>query len=52
MLFEDLKLVLAGKKERAVVAKEEVKEVTSGGWSKEDIALLTKGIAKFPPGTG
>ena len=24
---------------------------TTAGWSKEECALLTKGIVKFPPGT-
>ncbi len=33
--------------------KEEAKEITvAGGWTKEELALLTKGIVKFPPGTG
>ena len=32
--------------------KEEQKEtLIESGWSKEEIALLTKGIVKFPPGT-
>ena len=32
--------------------KEEQKEtLVESGWSKEEIALLTKGIVKFPPGT-
>ena len=26
--------------------------VEDADWSKEDIAMLTKGISKFPPGTG
>jgi phage pi2 protein 07 len=32
--------------------KEESKEIQlEAGWLKEEIALLTKGIVKFPPGT-
>jgi hypothetical protein len=32
--------------------KEESKEILiEAGWTKEEIALLTKGIVKFPPGT-
>ena len=32
--------------------KEESKEIQiESGWSKEEIALLTKGIVKHPPGT-
>ena len=26
-------------------------DVTDGNWSKEEIALLTKAVVKFPPGT-
>lgn len=26
-------------------------DVTDGNWTKEEIALLTKAIVKFPPGT-
>jgi hypothetical protein len=33
--------------------KKEQQEVSaeSSGWTKEEIALLTKGVVKFPPGT-
>jgi DnaJ family protein C protein 2 len=32
--------------------KEESKEINiEAGWTKDEIALLTKGIVKFPPGT-
>jgi hypothetical protein len=33
--------------------KEEANQITvSGGWTKEELALLTKATVKFPPGTG
>ena len=32
--------------------KNKVASVEDSNWSKEDIALLTKAIVKFPPGTG
>lgn len=32
--------------------KNKVANVEDSNWSKEDIAMLTKAIVKFPPGTG
>ena len=32
--------------------KNKVATVEDSNWSKDDIALLTKAIVKFPPGTG
>jgi len=38
-------------KKAAEEEKKKVVVVTDKEWSAEDIALLTKAIAKFPPGT-
>ena len=31
--------------------EEEKEDISSGGWSKDEVGQLTKAIVKFPPGT-
>ncbi len=47
MMSEEEKVKFQVEKE-----KEESKEIdVEAGWTKDEIALMTKGIVKFPPGT-
>lgn len=45
----DQKAAIAKKEQEEKVQEEQAKD--QGGWTNEEIALLTKGITRFPPGT-
>lgn len=51
-MFDDQKAKREMEQRQQALEEEKKKaEVTDGNWTKEEITLLTKAIAKFPPGT-
>lgn len=52
-ITDELKSDAEKQKKQLEALKKEQQEVSveSSGWTKEEIALLTKGVVKFPPGT-